>query len=369
MKTILIIGGYGNTGKLVAEHLMLNTDCNLIIAGRSLDKSKILSDKLNSIHQCNRVNSFILNAGNSGDLKRVFKNIDMVIVCSPTLEYYKLIIDEAIESGVDYFDINISKEKNDYLFSLDNIIKVKNLCFITDGGFHPGIPAALISYSSREFDKIEKSNVYGLLKLNWGSYTFSKETIIEFIKELQYVKPLIFKNNKWINSPYTDKIIIDFGKLYGKQRFYAMYLDEMLNLPLKYNSLNETAFYVSGFNWFVDLLLIPFIIIYLKLFTKSSLKIISKLFFFGLKYFSNQPYGVTLKLKSEGIKNNKRKYFEMNLYNEDAYEMTAIPIAACVKQYLVNKDKKTGVWHQANFVEPVQFINDLKEFGIKVEEI
>ena len=39
---ILILGGYGSTGKLVARHLLQQTQNHIIIAGRHLDKAQAL---------------------------------------------------------------------------------------------------------------------------------------------------------------------------------------------------------------------------------------------------------------------------------------------------------------------------------------
>ncbi|TAL70540.1 MAG: hypothetical protein EPN82_02705 [Bacteroidetes bacterium] len=367
MKNILILGGYGNSGKQVVELLLKFTDCNIIIAGRSLEKSKMLSDKLNILFEGNRVFFKSLDAENIDMLTIAFKKIDMVIVCSSTLLYYKNIINTAIEAGIDYFDINISKEKNDYLFSKENIIKDKRLCFITDGGFHPGVPGALVKYASTKYDYIEMANVYGLMKINWKNYSFSKETILEFVKEFQNFNTLTYKNHNWKKLSYSESEKVDFGEDYGKQKFYPMHLDEMNDLPEKLNTLNETGFYVSGFNWFVDYFILPLAVILLKIFGKFALNPVSKMFVFGLKHFSKPPYNIILKLKSEGLKNGRKCFFEMNLINKDAYQMTAIPVAAAIKQYLV-RDENTGVWYQSNFVEPLQFIKDMELFGMKIEE-
>ncbi len=368
MKTFLILGGYGNTGKLVAELLLKETDCKIIIAGRSSDKSKLLADKLNLLNPNNRVYFQGLDASNKEQMKTAFKKVDMVLVCSSTLDYYKQIIDTAIEEGIDYYDINISEQKNQYIMSRNEEIIRKNLCFVTDGGFHPGVPAAMVNYASNKYEEIEKANVYGLMKLNWKEYNFSKETILEFVNEFQNYNAAIFKNKKWRKAKTSDFIKIDFGKPYGKHRLYPMNLDEMKELPGKYMSLNETGFYVSGFNWFVDLFVLPFAIITLKLFGKRALNIVGKVFVKGLKGFTNPPYGIILKLNSEGIINGEQRKYEMKLIHENGYIVTAVPIVAFLKQYLNGTAKKTGVWYQANIVEPEQFFDDIRKMGVNIEE-
>ena len=368
MKSFLILGGYGNTGKLVAEYLLKETDSKIIIAGRIFEKAKLLADKLNIIYPGNRTFFQCLDARNIEQLKTAYKKVDMVLVCSSTLDYYRNIIDTAIEEGIDYLDINISEEKNQYIMSIKEEIIRKGLCFITDGGFHPGVPAAMVNYASKKFDRIEKANVYGLMKLNWKNYSFSKETVLELVKEFQNYKAFLFKNKEWRKAKTSDFVKIDFEEPFGKQRFYPMNLDEMKELPNKFKPLNETGFYVSGFNWFVDLFVLPFAMITLKIFRKQALNLVGKVFVRGLNCFSKPPFGIILKLQVDGILNNERRKYEMNLINEDGYIMTAVPIVAYLKQYISGIARKTGVWFQANIVEPEQFFEDIKRMGINIEE-
>ena len=46
MSRILILGGYGYTGKLLAKHLLAQTDVEIIISGRNLEKAKSRKLKL-----------------------------------------------------------------------------------------------------------------------------------------------------------------------------------------------------------------------------------------------------------------------------------------------------------------------------------
>jgi short subunit dehydrogenase-like uncharacterized protein len=47
MKTILILGGYGQTGRLLGHHLLGETECRLILAGRRPERGAALAAALN----------------------------------------------------------------------------------------------------------------------------------------------------------------------------------------------------------------------------------------------------------------------------------------------------------------------------------
>jgi len=48
MKSILVLGGYGATGTLLSRHLLAQTESNIILAGRHVERAQALIDQLGS---------------------------------------------------------------------------------------------------------------------------------------------------------------------------------------------------------------------------------------------------------------------------------------------------------------------------------
>lgn len=48
--------------------------------------------------------------------------------------------------------------------------------------------------------------------------------------------------------------------------------------------------------------------------------------------------------------------------------VTAIPVVACLMQYSNQNSRKSGLWFQANFVEPVQFFHDINRLGVEINQ-
>ncbi|MDK1029872.1 MAG: hypothetical protein QGD96_11180 [Anaerolineae bacterium] len=50
----------------------------------------------------------------------------------------------------------------------------------------------------------------------------------------------------------------------------------------------------------------------------------------------------------------------------DAYVLTAVPVVACLLQYLNGNIRRAGLWFQANLVEPKQFFDDIERLGVGI---
>ena len=368
-KHILILGGYGSTGLPIARHLLSQTDVCITLAGRNLEKATYAATKLNQRHKSNRVNAVSVDASDVHSLRRAFQGVDTVVVASSTAEYAEQVARSAIEAGIDYFDVQYSMKKMKTLQSMKGEIERANLCFITDGGFHPGLPAAMVRYAAEEFGKLESANVGSVIQIDWNTLDLSPSTIEEFVREFIDFQTLHFKDGRWQSMSVMEMmmpIFMQFGGEYGRRYCIPMFLEEMRSLPGKFPTLRETGFFVGGFNWFVDWFLSPIIMLGLKLFPKTGLRPMGKLMLWGLKKFSRPPYVTLLKLEAKGIKNDVPKSIDILISHADGYELTAIPAVACLMQCLDGSIRKPGLWFQAHVVEPVRFFKDMEKMGAKI---
>ena len=368
--TLLVLGGYGGVGRSLARLLLQETDVYVVLAGRTVEKAKAAAAQFNSIFKGNRVTGIYCDASNAESLKRAFKGVDFVVVASSTARYTEMVARAVLEAGLDYLDLQYSTKKIAVLKTLVQEIQKAGRCFITDGGFHPGLPAALVRYVARYFDRLEKANVGSVIKYNFKELTITDSTAYEFIEEVNDFESLVFRAGQWKRVGMlgmTDYISMDFGGEFGKQYCVPMFLEEMRPIPEIYPSLRETGFLVGGFNWFVDWLVLPLATIALKICPRIALKPMGKLTKWGLKTFSKPPYGTLLKVEARGQRADKAKTIDITLYHQDAYMFTAIPVAACLLQYLDGSIRKAGLWTQANIVEPNRLMKDMERMGVYVQ--
>ncbi|MBC6951549.1 saccharopine dehydrogenase, partial [candidate division KSB1 bacterium] len=239
-KKIVILGGYGNTGSLIAKYLLQETNCALVLAGRNKTKAEQLARELNEQSQSRRVAGAFANAAEVESLKRVFADADMVIVASSTTQFTRPIAEAALASQCDFFDIQFSHAKIGYLKSIENDIRSAGLCFITDGGFHPGLPAVMIRHIAERFDRLQMARVGSVIKINWRDLSLGDETCAELIEFMNHFSGAVFKNSKWQKVRWLgmfDTIGMDFGEPFGRSYCVPMPIEEINSLPAMYPGL------------------------------------------------------------------------------------------------------------------------------------
>ena len=365
--TILIIGGYGNAGFLIAKLLLQHTTASIVIAGRNKEKAENAATALEQNH-LKRVKAQVLDLTDKNHLTAALQKCDLVLIAAATVSHVEAVIKAAIETGTDYFDTQLSiPEKINTLEKYEEVYKKENRTVITDGGFHPGVPSALARYAGDYFDQLKKANVSSYLGIKWHEIDASPNTFEEFVVEMKNYDPTILRNKKWEKIPFRKigRFTINFGEKIGTRHCVPFFLHEFKYLPKNIPSLEETGFYMAGFNWFTDNIVTPLAIVTAYINVPWLSQLVGRFFFWSAGTFSKPPYISVLQLEASGIKNNKESFLKMTLSQEDAYLFTAIPVVACIKQYLKNKHEP-GFYFQANFVDASIFLHDLKEMGVAV---
>ncbi len=369
-KRILILGGYGNTGRPLAEHLLRETAVHLILAGRNLARAKETADQLNHHFDGQRVTGAYADASDPASLRPAFADVDMVVVAASTAAWAQNVARAALETRIDYLDVQYSTLKTAVLQSMSQEIENAGCCFITDGGFHPGLPAALIRYVAPYFDHLARANVGSVIKIDWPGLDVGQPTMAEFVSEFMDFQALVFRNGHWQQTGLMSMmkpVTMDFGREFGRQYCVPMFLEEMRAVPELVPGIQETGFYVGGFNWFTDWFVSPLVMLGLKLAPQRALQPMARLFRWSLNTFSRSPYGTMLKLEARGTKNERPQAVDLTLYHADGYLFTALPVVGTLKQLWDGSIRKPGLHWQAHIVEPGRLLRDMERMGVEVQ--
>ncbi len=360
MSKILILGGYGSTGKLLTKHLLAQTDVQIIISGRNLEKAKSFADELND----SRVTVRQVDATHFESLTQALQDVTLCLVAAPTTRYTETVIRACIKARVDYLDVQLSSKKLKALYAAEKEIIQAGLCFITEAGYHPGLPAVMIRYAASKLDVIESALTAGYLGINNIPYTEAVDELMELFLEYQ---AQVYKKGTWTKPTSWDSRSFNFGRDIGKRTCYSMFFEELRAIPNMYPSLKETGFYISGSNWLADLIITPIVFVGLRLAPKRGIHPLGKLMWWAMGK-SKPPYMVTLKVEAKGQLNGKQAEVHTQITHPDGYELTAIPVVACLLQYLDGTARKAGVHIMGHIVEPARLFKDMQKMGAQVIE-
>jgi Saccharopine dehydrogenase NADP binding domain len=102
---VLIVGGYGVFGRLLAVELLQTTDAQIVVAGRDAAKARRACRDLSRSPQ-GRLESMTIDLARSGELRRAAEDFD-VVACTagPFQALSPRIVDEAVEAGAHWIDV------------------------------------------------------------------------------------------------------------------------------------------------------------------------------------------------------------------------------------------------------------------------
>lgn len=362
MTTILILGGYGNTGRPLARHLLAHTKANLLIGGRQLNKARNFANELNDP----RANPVQVDAAEETSLRSALRGVDLCLLAAPTTQSTERVVRACLESGADYLDVQFGGNKLGILKGLEAEILKAGRCFVTEAGFHPGLPSALVRHAATQLDSIESALTSGWLNIEPIPYTESVDELVEAFKDYD---ARVFRDGVWGKRGSYEMRKFDFGPGIGRKTCYSMYFEELGAMPAMFPGLKETGFYISGTNLLVDTLITPIVMLGLKVFPRRGVRPLGKLVWWSMTAFNKPPFGVVLCVEAKGQRNGKPARVRAQVGHADGYELTAIPVAAYLLQYLDGTARKPGLWMMGHLAEPRRLMKDMQAMGAKVETV
>ncbi len=304
------------------------------------------------------------DAANLESLTHALQNVSLCLVAAPSTHHAETVIRACIQARVDYLDVQLSSKKLNALFAARNEIKQAGLCFITEAGFHPGLPAAMIRYAATKLDNMESAVTAGYLNMKNMPYSEAVDELMECFLDYQ---AQVYKKGAWTKPTSWDSRSFNFGKDIGKRTAYSMFFDELRDIPSMFPTLKETGFYISGSNWLSDLIITPIVFVGLKLAPKRGIRPLGKLTWWAMGK-SKPPYMVILKVEAKGQWNGKQAEAQVQIAHPDGYELTAIPVVAYLLQYLDGSARKDGVHMMGHIAEPVRLFQDMQKMGAEIKE-
>jgi hypothetical protein len=354
---VVVVGGYGNAGRRIVELLLRHTDRPIVVAGRNLARAEAFAGSLADP----RVRAARADATDKASLGPLLDRAEALVVAAGTSDTWRMTAEASLMAGCHQFDIQIGSTKNAGLRGLDARAREVGVCIVTDCGFHPGVPAAMVRAVAGDRPGLARAVVSSWIALDWAALgAFSDSTVTEMLQEFADYRYEALVDGRWVAPRRTRPVV--FPAPVGRQRVAAMGLDEMRAVAGALPALRETGFYVGGFPGVVNYAVIPLVYAGMKVAPKRAARPLGRLLDVGLRRCSRPPYATFLQLDGGEADQPVRPL--MRLRHDDAYLLTAAPVVAAVRQVLA--DPLPGVHLQGMLVEPTTFFADLATMGVEV---
>jgi hypothetical protein len=363
-KTILVLGGYGGAGTAISRMVLKETDADLIVAGRRIERAEAVAEALNREFSGDRASWARADAADRKTLAEPFRRADLVIVAATTTSFVETTARSALEAGADYLDIHYPQEVVAVLKGLAPEVEGAGLTFVTQAGFLPGLPSVFVRRAGALFSKYKRAAASVAMRTDFDT----GGAVLEFVDTLGGYSADVYRDGEWRRAGYRDVRKVDFGPPLGKRACYPTTLAEMRDLPERLG-IEELGAYVAGLNWFVDYVVTPLAFALGKVKRGLGRNQLAQLMVWGSKRFKPEGEAVAFVLEAEGERERDGKgvTVRMKAKHDDVYEFTAMPVAAFLVQYLDGSAKKPGLWMMGHLVDPERFVGDLERMGAEVE--
>lgn len=157
-KRILVLGAYGNFGRLICDYLASRPDLSLIIAGRSEAKAEKYCTSLKVDGALCQLSSQAVDI-NADHFPHILKSIqpDIVIhTCGPFQGQDYHVPKTCIESGCHYIDLADDRRFVCDFASLDEQARKHNVIAVSGASTVPGLSSVVVDKFAKEFSLLEE---------------------------------------------------------------------------------------------------------------------------------------------------------------------------------------------------------------------
>jgi saccharopine dehydrogenase-like NADP-dependent oxidoreductase len=359
---VLILGGYGNFGKRIAEALV-KSKIAIIISGRNEQKAQELAKNLNAKYPHSAIETAIFDV-NSG-LENYLKTHQILVVintCGPfqNSDYY--VAQKCIAAQVNYIDLSDGRDFVGEIGALDLAAKEKNILVVSGASSVPGLSSAVIEHYKNEFSAIDflKFGISPGARAERGLAT--TKAILSYLGKP--LKPISGQKNK--NYGWQNIYRQEYPKL-GKRWMANCDIPDLDLFPKIYNIKNiqfsagmESGFLHIGI-WLVSWLVRLGLPIKLENHAKFLLKISHYFDFLGS---DDGAMHMIFKGRDQSGRPMEIKWF-LIAKSGDGPQIPCVPAIILAKKLIAGTLKSKGALPCVGMITLAEYMEELSEFDIK----
>jgi len=350
---ILITGGYGKVGSIIAKELIKYYPKKIIVAGRNIQKA------IDFAKECNGdIIPIELNVNDSSNIETALKDVSLIINCIDLKEPFFL-VKSAITKGIGYLDVTAHESFMRVCFGMKKEAEKSGARILLGAGLIPGVANVMAKAGAIRVGKAV--SVQTNLMLSVGDKFGS--AALDYMLEVLPLSFNILENGK----ERTVKNLIESSKAnfidpINERTVYRYILPDQFFYP------NTLGVHTSGDYFALDpVWIMKIFAASMKMGTGTLLKfktariVFKKIFLFLQNLYNGKDiWAITVDVKGS----KRRCLLTIKGYGE-TYP-TAISAVLKARALLENEINKPGVWLPEQVIEPDKFFIKLEEYGFKV---
>lgn len=364
IQRVLIIGGYGNFGSFITKTLAKESNIQVIVAGRSLEKAQQFISELDAK---NAPEAIALDIGLdiTGALNAVKPTI-VIHTSGPFQEQGYDVAQACINHSIHYIDLADGRSFVEDIVSLNEIAKANNVLVVSGASSVPCLTSALVDYYKNQFASLESID-YGI--------TTAQRTA----RGLATTAAILGYTGRAFKTLINGRQTVIYGWQGFRARKYSKVgwrllgncdVPDLALFPNRYPDLKTIRFYAGleiplvhctlwGLSWLVRIGLIRRLEKFAPLLLRIS-------FLFDWLGSSNSAFHMVLSGKDkEGA--NKSITFELTAKSGDGPYIPCMPAILITKKLACGEINKRGAYPCVDFISRDDYLNALSDLDINWE--
>lgn len=358
---VVVLGGYGGAGRRLCRELLARTDARVAVAGRDARKAVELSAELDRAFP-GRAEARTVDTSQADSLSPALEGARVVVAATTSAPDAPRVASAALDAGADYVDLFFAPATPGRLAPHAERARELGRVLVTQGGFHPGLPAVYARRGAAFLDRYDSARVAFVMH----ERVEDPRSIAEIVDMVADFHADVWDGGAWRRAGSNDALRVDFGPDFGRRTCWPMDLAEMRELPAKLG-LRQAGVYVAGFNAFTDYVVFPLAALSFALRRGLLRDFWARALAFGINRFSRTPEGVVFVLLADGLAGGKPTRLEWRTTCDSAYGFTVLPVVSCIGQLLDGTSARPGLHCMGLLVDPERTLDDLARWGVRHE--
>lgn len=370
VRQVLILGGRGRVGSQVAADLLLHTQADLTITGRTepQNQSSNLPPKV-AFLPLDLIDSDALTATISAlrvSDPTLPKNV--VVHCAGPFHYRDArVLKTCIEAGVNYVDVSDHPSFTRKAMAYQQAAEAAGVTAVVNTGIFPGISNSMVRRDVEQLDRADRIHLSYVVAGSGGAgVTVMRTTFLGLQRPFQ-----VWLDGQWQTvKPYSARETVEFPAPYGRTGVYWFDMPETFTLPSAFpvktviTKFGTVPDFYNYLTWSVAHWWHPWL---LK--QKAVIEFLSRVSHF-MTDVTDRVSGIGVAIRSEvtGAKDDKPARVVSTLVHKNTAVAAGAGTGSVVELLLSGELNKPGVWPIEEALSTDLFEQTLKKRGISIQQ-